>query len=221
VTRDDERINYLANEGGESLPAEDRAELDELRALLAAPSTWTEPDPGLEDRVIAAIAEQPAGPPTAEPSVTSVRPRRCSLLRWQAFALAGVAVAALAAIVIAQSVNSGSPSEQFAMVVSGTYLAPGAHGSAEATHEDSGWRISLSANGLPTLSNGRYYQAWLKNAAGVLVPVGTFSNAASVTLWSGVPVTSFRTLTVTRQLANGDPRSSGEKVLVGTIRSRS
>jgi hypothetical protein len=37
-----------------------------------------------------------------------------------------------------------------------------------------------------------------------------------VTLWSGAPVTQFRTLTVTQQLANGNPASSGRKVLTGT-----
>ena len=92
----------------------------------------------------------------------------------------------MVAIVIAVS-GGGSPAPlQFAMVVSGTALAPGAHGSATLTKTTSGWRIELSATGLPHLANGRYYQAWLKNAAGVLVPVGTFNDAEHVTLWSGV-----------------------------------
>ena len=73
----------------------------------------------------------------------------------------------------------------------------------------------MSATGLPHLQNGRYYQAWLKNAAGILVPIGTFNDARQVTLWSGAPVTQFRTLTVTQQLANGNPASSGRKVLIG------
>jgi hypothetical protein len=107
---------------------------------------------------------------------------------------------------------------RFEAVVSGTALAPGAHGSATLTKTQSGWRIELSATGLPHLQNGRYYQAWLKNAAGILVPIGTFNDARQVTLWSGAPVTQFRTLTVTRQLANGNPVSSGQRVLVGTAR---
>jgi len=91
--------------------------------------------------------------------------------------------------------------------------------SATLTKTTSGWRIELAATGLPHRANGRYYQAWLKNAAGILVPVGTFNDAEHVTLWSGVPVTQFRTLTVTQQQANGDPASSGRRVLVGTIRA--
>ena len=79
--------------------------------------------------------------------------------------------------------------------------------------------MKLSATGLPHLANGRYYQAWLKNAAGILVPIGTFNDARNVTLWSGVPVTQFQTLTVTVQLANGNPASSGRRAMIGTIRS--
>jgi hypothetical protein len=74
--------------------------------------------------------------------------------------------------------------------------------------------------GLPHLANGRYYQAWLKNAAGILVPVGTFNDAREVTLWAGVPATQFRTLTVTQQEANGNPVSSGRRVLVGTVSAK-
>jgi hypothetical protein len=102
------------------------------------------------------------------------------------------------------------------MVVTGTPLAPNAHGSATLTKTSSGWRINLAATGLPRLSNGRYYQAWVKNPTGTLVPVGTFNDAVNVTLWSGVPITQYRTLTVTRQQANGNPASSGQRVLIGT-----
>ena len=97
------------------------------------------------------------------------------------------------------------------------HLAPTAHGNATLTKTGSGWRIALSARGLPHLANGSYYEAWLKSAAGVLVPVGTFNDARQVTLWAGVPPTQFPSLTVTRQQANGHPASSGQRVLVGTI----
>ena len=103
------------------------------------------------------------------------------------------------------------------MVVSGTGIAPGAHGSATLTKASSGWRIELSATGFPRLSDGRYYEAWLKSSAGMLVPVGTFNEARHVTLWSGVPPTAFPTLTVTQQKADGNPASSGKRVLTGTI----
>jgi hypothetical protein len=135
-----------------------------------------------------------------------------------AYALPGLAAVAAAAIAVALSLGGGSPAPaQYAMVVSGTALAPAAHGNATLTKTDSGWRIALSARGLPHLANGRYYEAWLKSPAGALVPVGTFNDARQVTLWAGVPPTQFPSLTVTRQQANGGPASSGERVLSGTI----
>jgi hypothetical protein len=103
------------------------------------------------------------------------------------------------------------------MIVSGTTLVPDAKGSATLTKSGSGWRIELAATGLPRLANGRYYEAWLKNPAGALVPVGTFNDARNVTLWAGVPPPQYPSLTVTRQRAGGSPASSGERVLTGTI----
>ena len=235
---DNDRISYLSGESVAPLSAEERAELDELRTLLETPAAWEEPDPGLEDRVVAAVAQEvqrvkaaegggaiskdaeptSAGVGTAETGRKARRPIWTRLrVRRPALALGGLATAAAAiavALVIALGGTSPKPL-QFAMVVQGTSLAPGAHGNATLTKTESGWRLELSATGLPHLANGRYYQAWLKNSAGILVPVGTFNDARQVTLWSGVPVTQFRLFSVTRQLANGNPASSGQRVLVG------
>ena len=51
----------------------------------------------------------------------------------------------------------------------------------------------------------------------MIVPIGTFNEGREVTLWAGVSPNDFRTLTVTREQADGDQASSGEKVLVGTV----
>jgi len=51
----------------------------------------------------------------------------------------------------------------------------------------------------------------------VLVPIGTFNEGRNVRLWAGVSPKLFATLTVTREQADGDQTSSGEKVLVGTV----
>jgi hypothetical protein len=218
-TSDDNRIAYLAGEDADSLTAQERAELDELRGLLRAPATWEQPDPGLEDRVVAAIAGEAQARPVSAPA-RRLAFRRPLVLRRPVFGLAGV-LAAVAVIVIAVSVSDNPPAPQrFAMVVSGTTLAPGARGSATLTKTSSGWRIELSATGLPRLANGRFYEAWLKNAAGVLVPVGTFNDARQVTLWAGVAPTEFPDLTVTRQQANGNPASSGERVLAGALSAK-
>jgi hypothetical protein len=223
---DDDLIAYLSgDDGGESLSDHERADVDDLRALLKAPATWERPDPHLEDRVVVAIAEEARARPQEKARSASARARRPTLrrrlaLRRPVLAL-GAAAAVVAAIVIAVSVNNTSQApQQFAMVISGTGLAPSAHGAATLTKTSSGWRIGLSATGLPHLANGRYYQAWLKNPSGVLVPVGTFNDARNVTLWAGVRPPEFPTLTVTRQQANGNPASSGQRVLTGTIRAK-
>jgi hypothetical protein len=51
--------------------------------------------------------------------------------------------------------------------------------------------IELDATGLPRLDRGRFYQAWLRNADGVLVPIGTFNEGQKVTLWAGVSPKDF------------------------------
>jgi hypothetical protein len=220
---DNDRIAYLSGEAVDSLTPRERAELGELRALLEAPAAWEEPDVGLEDRVVAAIAAEAARAPAAQGGAVvapaSAKPSRARWrLRRPVLAFGGLATAAAAiAVALVLALGGGSPAPlQFAMVVSGTSLAPGAHGSGTLTKTESGWRIELSASGLQHLANGRYYQAWLKNSDGILVPVGTFNDAQHVTLWSGAPVTQFRSFSVTVQQANGNPTSSGRRVLVGT-----
>jgi hypothetical protein len=218
ATRDDDRAAYLAGEDRPGLTADERAELDEIRGVLDSPATWMEPSTDLEDRVVRAIAEETAG------RQATPRERR-GLLGWHlprpAYSLGGLALAAVVAIAVllATSGNSRAP-EQFAMAVSGTALAPDASGSATLTKTGSGWRIELSATGLPRLAGGRYYEAWLKSTAGVLVPVGTFNDASTVTLWAGVPPTEYPGFTVTRQRAGGSPASSGQRVLTGSVHPR-
>jgi len=80
----------------------------------------------------------------------------------------------------------------------------------------SGWRIDLDAD-LPRLDDGEFYQAWLKNDAGTLVPIGTFNEGEDVVLWAGVSPLEFPTLTVTREQADGDQASYGDRVLIGTF----
>ena len=46
---------------------------------------------------------------------------------------------------------------------------------------------------------------------------GPSTRAEKVTLWAGVSPKEFTTLTVTRERADGDQTSSGEKVLVGKV----
>jgi hypothetical protein len=135
-------------------------------------------------------------------------------------AIGAVATVAVAAAVGLSVIGTGSAGPRFQAALAPTQLLPGATGKATLTKTSSGWRITLHATGLPRLDRGRYYEAWLRNPAGVLVPIGTFNQGPKVTLWAGVPPKDFPTLSVTREQADGDQRSSGEKVLVGTVTTR-
>jgi anti-sigma factor RsiW len=139
--------------------------------------------------------------------------------RWQParrLVLAGAAAAAAVAIV-AVALSSGGSSAHVRVALAPTSLAPTARGEATLTQRPSGWQVELDARGLPHLAGGSFYEAWLRDAAGVLVPIGTFNDGRNVTLWAGVAPTRFTTLTVTRERADGDQSSSGEKMLVGTV----
>jgi len=150
----------------------------------------------------------------AQRSARTVRtPRRLAL---GGVAAAAVAAAAIVAVVL---VGSGSHSTRFQAALGSTTLAPGASGEATLTRTTSGWRIHLDATGLPRLAGDRFYEAWLRGSKGVLVPIGTFNEARNVTLWAGVSPASYKVLTVTRERADGNQASSGEKVLAGRVRT--
>jgi len=243
----------------------DRAELDELRALLADPTLWSEPPAELEDSVVALIATAAAsgGPTgsegeqfpfvrsTAESNRDETRPdeparsvststsaptdatpgqtapidlgaaRRAKQERsGRRFTRPAVLVAAAAAVVaVALSavvvVRNSMTQPRFDVALAATELVPGASGNAIMLKTDSGWEIQLDATGLPRLDGGQFYQAWLRNADGILVPIGTFNEGTDVILWSGVGPADFPTMTITRESADGDQASSGQRVLVG------
>ncbi len=238
---DDDRIAYLlGDEPASRLDPGDQAGLDDLRDLLSDPAVWADPEPGLEDRIVAAIS---AAPSVGAPAVSemSSRPTSGSAVgaagttgapaqkeaagshppspRRRRILVAVGALAAAVAIVVGISVglgNSGDHPLTYHAALAGTDLAPEASAQVTLTQTLSGWQIRLRGTGLPRLDNGQYYQAWLKNAAGVLVPIGTFNQPNDVTLWAGVAPTQFPIVTVTRQQANGNPASSGLRVLTGT-----
>lgn len=200
-----------------SLPADRRTALEarvesspELAGRLAEQQRVVE--------LIRNAAAEVEAPPSLRAGIESQRRAR-EPRRGRRLALIGgaAAVAAAAAVAIGVAVSGSESAEQFHAALSPTDLVPGATGDATLTKTDSGWRIELDATGLPRLDDGRFYQAWLRNAAGTLVPIGSFNEGENVTLWAGVSPIDFTLLTVTRERADGDQASSGEKVLVGRV----
>ena len=162
-------------------------------------------------RSAAVEVDAPASLRARIPATKSARRRPRQLV------LAGAVAAAVVAVGVGLVLGSSGSRERFSAALAPTELAPGADGGATLTKTSSGWRIELDAIGLPRLDGGRFYEAWLRNGSGVLVPVGTFNEGQNVTLWAGVSPVDFPTLTVTRERADGNQQSSGEKVLVGTV----
>jgi len=213
----DRSLVELAALADGSLAPERRSELEEqvdaspeLAALLAE-----------QERAVA-LARNAAGATEAPASLRAgverqqrarVRPASPRLALAGAAAVVVVGAVALGVGLFASSTSG----ERFNAALAATALSPGASGNATLTKTSSGWRIELHASGLPHLENGRFYEAWLRNGAGALVPIGTFNDGRDVTLWAGVSPQQFRTLTVTRERADGNQSSSGQKVLVGTV----
>lgn len=219
------RIRRSTDEEAELAALADGSVAPERRAALEARVAAS---PALADRLaeqeravalVRGAADEVEAPAGLQARVEAQRTTR-TVRAPRRLVLGGVAVAAAAAAVIAVAVSgSGSHGARFQASLAATSLAPGAWGDATLTKTSSGWRIHLDASGLPRLAGGRFYEAWLRNSAGVLVPVGTFNEGRDVTLWAGVYPGAFTVLTVTRERADGNQASSGEKVLVGTVRT--
>jgi len=182
-------------------PAE-RAELERVDAMLAEPALWVEPPAELQEKVVAAIGSE----------VTRAERRR-----WTRYSVGAVAASMLLVLgaAVAVQTNRDDP-VQFAAALAGTQLAPQATGDVTLTKTRSGWRIDLHLDGLPRRTDGRFYEAWLKDDDDLLVSIGTFNDGDDVTLWSGVSPADFGTLTITREVLDGNPASSGEVVAKGT-----
>jgi hypothetical protein len=181
-------------------PAE-RAEIERIDHVLADEAVWMEPPARLQEAVVAAVAAE---------SGALTRRRRLRL------ALVGVAATVLLAVGVTVGVQlTRDDPVQFAASLSGTELAPDATGDVTMTKTPSGWDIRLHATGLPRREDGEFYEAWLKDDSGLLVPIGTFNDGREVTLWAGVPPSAFSTMTITQEVADGDQTSSGQVVLVG------
>ena len=101
MTTDDDRIAYLAGEAEAEVDDVTRADLDELRDLLADPAVWAEPSAGLEDAIVAAIAAEAAEePPLAPPVVRRPARRHSHRARFVLSAAAAVAVLGVGGFVL-------------------------------------------------------------------------------------------------------------------------
>lgn len=233
MSSDDDRVAYLEGSGDVGqLGPDERAELDEIAALLAHPAIWEQPDAALEDRIVNTIRAAANDHPrvgTASSSRTkaaaaeAARPTH-DRRSWRRSRL-GLAVVGAAAVVVllaglaAARILGGDQRElqQLHVALADPDPVSRVAGDATLTRFDSGWEVRLDAPGLPRLANGRFYEAWLRNDEGVLVALGTFNEGRDVVLWAGVSPITFPTITVTAETADRNQESSGHLILTGRI----
>jgi hypothetical protein len=210
----EERGTLIAGHAPAARTPDESADISLLADLLAEPAIWAEPSVDLEDTVVLGVAD-------AEPiaSVTTLRTatqgrRRAS--RWTV----GAAAAVVAIIALGAGINlaRNESGPDFEGDLAATALVRHARASVEMYDSAAGFRVTLDAHGLAPLPAGEYYEAWVHNAAGTAVPIGTFSSSdGRVALWSGVSPKSFPNVTVTIEATDNQQAPSGRRVLTGVV----
>jgi anti-sigma-K factor RskA len=103
--------------------------------------------------------------------------------------------------------------------------APTSEGGGELSGEveESNLQIELVVWGLPELRKDEYYELWYAKEDGRRISCGTFraqpEGQTTVNLTAPASAVSYPEIEVTREPDDGDPGSSGEKVLVGDLQS--
>ena len=106
-----------------------------------------------------------------------------------------------------------------------TAAVPASDGGGEISGEmeEGNLKIELVVWGLPELHKGEYYELWYAKEDGGRISCGTFraqhGEQTTVNLTAPANAVSYPEIEVTREPDDGDPGSSGEKVLVGDLRS--
>jgi anti-sigma-K factor RskA len=106
-----------------------------------------------------------------------------------------------------------------------TATAPASEGGGEVSGEmeEGNLKIELVVWDLPELQKGEYYELWYAKEDGGRISCGTFraqqGDQTTVNLTAPANAVSYPEIEVTREPDDGDPGSSGEKVLVGDLRS--
>ena len=105
-----------------------------------------------------------------------------------------------------------------------TATVPASEGGGEVSGEVEGGnlQIELVVWGMPELRKDEYYELWYAKENGGRISCGTFrarpGGQTTVNLTAPVGATSYPEIEVTREPDDGNPGSSGEKVLVGDLR---
>ncbi|MFV2039139.1 MAG: anti-sigma factor [Acidimicrobiales bacterium] len=198
--------------GHQDLEELSEPEMAALSALLASESVWEDPDPDVEQRVLAAVDAE-AG---ARVPVRSIQPGRAERRHLR---ILGIAAAVLLAVGIGIGLLAGDGRAPLEIALAGTDLAPDATAVAELEETPQGLRVRMDISGLAPAAQGTYYQAWVRRGSEA-VTIGTFhlrGGDAEVELWGGVSSDQYSAISVTLQQEGAGAESSGQVVLRGSL----
>jgi anti-sigma-K factor RskA len=179
------------------------AEVERLRATVGA----------LEE--LGHTAWRPESPPPLETdrAITVRTPRRRR--RWLG---AVAAAAAVATAVIALVVSDGSETGPAQLTIA-LHALPGVRG--DATISVRGNEAELRGTGMPPSGPHDYYEAWLQDRAGRMVPMGTFRVARDGSVDAQMPVavdlSHYDLVDVSLEPDDGNPAHSTHSVMRARI----
>jgi hypothetical protein len=202
MSTSENRGEYLESGEPSGLAPDERARLDDVRAVLADPVIWEVPPEAVADWIRTATVGSGSGYRS----------------RWTWIAAALILIVSTVSVVLL-TMDGPSSSAVATIPMAGTDLAREASGSAGLIPTPNGWAIDFEVSGLPPAELGTYYQAWVNNGV-ESVSVGSFhmrgDRPTSIGLWSGVDLHDYRTLNVTLQTEGEGELSSGILMMTGT-----
>ncbi len=148
-------------------------------------------------------------------------PTRSSGGRWfWASAAAALLVVAVLGVGIFWEITGDSPN---AVPLTATALAPEAGGQVRVEEEGENVQVELEVWKMPELEEDEYYEMWYYAEDGDRISCGTFrtgpENQTTVNLTAPATARDYPEIEITREPDDGDPRTSGEEVLEGRLRS--
>jgi len=186
------------------------SEIGETVGLLPFALAPAEPPAGLKERILRQIEAEPE----------TRRRWRMAAPVWAAAAMVALVLGAYSLLRVEGLTQFVRGFQQAARVeqsipLTGTVAAPQAGGRVLVAHEGGGTRISLQAQGLPTLQPGEAYQLWLirdgkRQSGGVFVVDAT--GAGGVATWLPGAV-EFDALGITREPDPYGTQPRGTKVM--------
>jgi hypothetical protein len=201
VTCDDHRARFLAEgatpawSGHAGTCVACRAvvpELDSLRRRLADPDSWQSPGPGVEERVLDAVAG----------SHGRRRPGQERPRWWVA-----VAVAAALVLVVAGGLALNRDRPDWSLRLEAVDVPIGAGAVISGWNTAAGTRLELIVSGLPPAEGHGYYEIWMTSPDGAHVSAGTFRAGGRISTWAGVTRAEYPRIWITLEAGAG-PDSS-------------